>query len=39
MMASANALKGGYTVHPPLAGPVSINNEDSITTLAIQKNQ
>ena len=38
-LASRKALNGGYIVHPPLAGPVLTNKEETITTLAIKKNQ
>jgi hypothetical protein len=38
-MALGNALRGGYTVHPPEAGPVSTNMDDKSTTLDAKKNQ
>src|SRR5258706_15743299 len=37
--ASAKALNGGYTVHPPLAGPVCTNKDVIITIEAEKKNQ
>ena len=36
---SARTLNGGYTVHPAIAGPVSINNEEAINTLDRKKSQ
>jgi hypothetical protein len=38
-LAWCSALNGGYTVHPPDAGPVCTNNEENMITLAIKKNQ
>tara|TARA_B110000495_G_C22527803_1_gene321247 strand:+ start:247 stop:507 length:261 start_codon:yes stop_codon:yes gene_type:complete len=38
-IASGSALKGGYIVHPPDAGPVSINIEQNMIQLDIKKNQ
>src|SRR5690606_40612052 len=38
-MACGKALSGGYTVHPPAAGPDSINKEISIKIPDAKKNQ
>ena len=38
-IACGNALKGGYIVQPPLAGPVDKNNDVNIITLERKKNQ
>ena len=38
-IASLNTLKGGYTVHPPAAGPVSKNRDINMMTLDKKKNQ
>ncbi len=37
--AGFSALKGGYAVHPPEAGPVEINKEISMRILEMKKNQ
>ena len=36
---SARTLNGGYTVHPAIAGPVSINSDADIKTLERKKSQ
>jgi hypothetical protein len=37
--ADLKALKGGYAVHPPLAGPVAMSRDENITMLDKKKNQ